>query len=116
MTTATVLFEGRKPAFATVANSGGIYSITFYKEANGSTSSREGYSKDVFKDLPPNLPLIDYRSGTFKRILRFILSTDGPKETSPFGTCSLAEYFESAKGTGATITTDGDFFRLAEEA
>lgn len=98
----------RKPAFLTIAQSGGTYSVTFYKEEEGTTGTLTGYSLDTLEGMPENLPLIDYRTADTGKVIQFILHEPGPNETDIFGGQPLANYLERVKSTGATVTTLGE--------
>lgn len=94
----------RKPAYLTIAQSGGNYSVTYYKN-KGETGSLSGYNMDTFKEVPENIPLIDFRTADSERLIKFILNEPGPNETDIFGGQTLASYLERVKATGATVTT-----------
>lgn len=50
----------RKPMFGTVALLGGLYVIHFGREGTASSIRHEGYSPDVFKDCPEDMPVVRF--------------------------------------------------------
>ena len=104
----------KKPCYGTISKNGSLYSLEFYCIEN-ITETKQGYGKDIFKDCPENIPIIDFRTCTdVKKLMdraTSIFCEDTTKQSlyiSKDKYFSLKEYLKSAENIGATI-------RLAKE-
>jgi len=68
-----------KPAYCTIAWTGGRYTVTYYRERYTSNHALEGYDISVFRDVPDETPLMDFRKCPDENlIVSFICNNDTP--------------------------------------
>jgi hypothetical protein len=99
-------------AYGVIAHNDCFYTLEYMMEVNEgsrSTGRLQGYNIDVFRDAPPDLPVMDWRQGDQDAVFKFALHSYPPKEVAaslfPNRQPTMQEYFEKAKQAGCIIRT-----------
>lgn len=103
-------YTATEPLYCTIAATGDYWCIYHKPTAKISRSHCQGYSIDTFKEVPDNIPVIDWRTADTSKIVSFIMKYDCKEETTlhVYGNyIPLADYLKKAEEIGATVTTVG---------
>jgi len=99
------------PAYGIIAQNDTRYTLEFRKEIDKdghcTTGRIEGYSMDVFRDIPADTPVMDWREATGS-IVQFIFKFNPPIEVwnvSLGARLTMKEYFAEAEKYGCKIKT-----------
>lgn len=100
-----------KPAYLTISQDGSRFTITHKaKKSKHSrtliTGATTGYGINTFKDIPENIPVIDWRTADYSSAFQHAIRGPKPAISDYRATgVTLSEYLKSAASAGATITT-----------
>ena len=109
-------------AYGIIAHNDCFYTLEYMMEENeGSrtTGRLQGYSIDVFRDAPADVPVMDWRQGDQDAVFKFALDTYPPKEVArslfPDRQPTMKEYFEKAKQAGCIIRTVKECYAISTD-